>query len=134
MIYFDTDVLVHYFVIQDLRKHLLAKKLYEDACLEGAFFISLLTLQETAFVLSKLKMTGDEIAIKLSVFNVLSSVNYSFDEYLRASELCQKVGFHNINDCLHTAIAETYCQQIHTFNQDDFKKIQKYTALEISIL
>ena len=37
MIYFDTDVLVHYLIEQDKKKHILAKKLYEKAAQKGTF-------------------------------------------------------------------------------------------------
>ena len=134
MIYFDTDLLVHYLVKQDKPKHLLATKLYEKTTRNKTFFVSLLTLQETAFVLAKLKMESFEIIEKLAVFNQAKPVNYSFDEYLRACELCQKVGFQNINDCLHTAIAESHCDEFYTFNESDFRQIQKHTSLKINIL
>jgi predicted nucleic acid-binding protein len=134
MIYFDTDILVHYLVEQDRKKHYLANKLYEKATRNEAFFISLLTLQETAFVLTKFELENFEIIDKLSIFYESKPFNYTFEEYLRACELCQKVGFQNINDCLHTAIAETHCQELYTFNQSDFKLIKNHTSLKINIL
>lgn len=134
MIYFDTDVLIHYLVNQDRKKHHFVNKLYEKTNADKTFFVSLLTLQEIAFVLAKLKIESFEIIEKLRVFEVSRPVNYSFDEYLRASELCKKVGFLNINDCLHTAIAESYCAELYTYNQTDFKQIKNHTSLKINIL
>jgi predicted nucleic acid-binding protein len=134
MIYFDTDVLIHYLVNQDRKKHHFVNKLYEKTNADKTFFVSLLTLQETAFVLAKIKMESFEIIEKLRVFEVSRPVNYSFDEYIRATELCKKVGFLNINDCLHTAIAESYCTELYTYNQTDFKQIRNHTSLKINIL
>ena len=134
MIYFDTDVLVHYILNQDKKKHLLAKKLYEKATLNGTFFVSFLTLQETGFVLAKLKMNNFEIDEKIKNFYNFNPINYTFEEFKRATTLCQKVGFQNINDCIHTAIAENYCKELYTFNQADFKQIKNHTSLKINIL
>lgn len=62
------------------------------------------------------------------------AVQYEAFHFERAIELAQKVGFQNINDCLHTAIAESYCTELYTFNSSDFKRIQDHTNLIIHIL
>ena len=134
MIYFDTDILVHYLVEQNKSKHALAKKLYEKAARNETFFISLLSLQETAFVLSKFDLQKFEIIEKLSIFHVLNPVNYTFQEYLRAIEIAYKVGFQSFNDCLHVAIAENYCTSLYTNNKSDFSRIKNFTSLPISFL
>ncbi|GAB3321816.1 hypothetical protein GCM10027299_16830 [Larkinella ripae] len=61
-------------------------------------------------------------------------VNYGAEQFLRGKELATKIGFQHLNDCLHTAIAETYCEELYTFNKADFKQLQKYTSLKITIL
>ena len=134
MIYFDTDFLIHYFVIQDRKKHLLVRKTFEKANFDKKVFISLLNLQEIAFVLTKFELERFEIDEKISQLYEFNPINYSFDEFKRASELCQKVGFQNINDCIHTAIAENNCKELYTFNQADFKIIKNHTSLKINIL
>lgn len=134
MIYFDSDFLIHYFVIQDRKKHLLVKKIFAKADAKKKVFISLLNLQEMTFVLSKLGVQSFEIEEKLSNLYGFNPINYTFKEYLRACQLCQKVGFQNINDSLHTAIAETHCTEFYTFNQSDFKQIKNHTSLIINIL
>ncbi len=134
MIYFDTDFWVNYLIIQDRKKHLLVKKIFEKANFDKKVFISLLNLQEIAFVLTKLGVQVFEINEQLSTLYEFNPINYTFKEYLRACELCQKVGFQNINDCIHTAIAETNCKELYTFNQADFKLIKNHTSLKINIL
>jgi len=61
-------------------------------------------------------------------------VPYTTVSFRRAIELAREIGFQNINDCLHTAIAEEYCVELYTFNKADFKRIQKFTELRIFIL
>ena len=58
MIYFDTDVLINYLIEQDKEKNAQAVGLYNHASEKGEFFCSLLCLQETAFVLSRLNVGG----------------------------------------------------------------------------
>ena len=94
----------------------------------------MLTLQEAAFVLSKLGLERFEIIEKLSIFNILNSINYTFQEYLRAIEIANKVGFQNFNDCLHVAIAENYCNELLTNNKSDFNRIKNFTSLTITFL
>jgi predicted nucleic acid-binding protein len=134
MIYFDTDVLIHYLVEQDSAKHLQAIQLFEQTSENGLFFLSLLCLEEAAFVLAKLKVDASAIDTMVDRLLPYATVGYNRNQFLRAKELAGKVGFHNMNDCLHTAIAETYCTQIYTFNKSDFKSIQPYTTLTITLL
>lgn len=134
MVYFDSDILIHYLVIQDDNKHATATRLYEEATRDAQFFVSLLSLQETSFVLSKLKVSNEEITRKIAVFITDSPVDYDLALFKRASALAEIMGYQNINDCIHTAIAELYCEELLTFNQSDFKRIQKHTNLKITLL
>jgi predicted nucleic acid-binding protein len=134
MIYFDSDVLINYLIVQDDAKHKLATQLYQQATQNQSFFISLLSLQEISFVLARLKINHDIITEKLDVFLNFNPVNYDIPSFKRARSLAKVVGFQNINDCLHTAIAEAYCDELYSFNQNDFRQIQKATNLKITLL
>jgi predicted nucleic acid-binding protein len=134
MIYFDSDVLINYLIVQDEAKHELATKLYQQAAKNQAFFISLLSLQEVSFVLSKLKLSSEIITEKLTVFLQTNPVSYDLSSFKRACQLAEIIGYQNINDCLHTAIAEIHCAELYTFNQNDFKFLQRETNLKITLL
>ncbi|GAB3896262.1 hypothetical protein GCM10028803_13660 [Larkinella knui] len=130
MIYFDTDVLINYLIEQDSVKNQKAIQLYQEASKNGVFFCSLLCLQEAAFVLARLKVSANDIKTMVDGLMTSQTVNYDVVNYRRAIELARKIGFQNINDCIHTALAETHCKELYTFNQSDFKKIQKHTQLK----
>lgn len=134
MIYFDTDVLINFLIEQDPAKNQRSIQLYDEASKNGAFFCSLLGLQEAAYVLSRLKISADDIETMIDSLIRPDTINYDISHYRRAVELAKMLGFQHINDCLHTAIAETYCTELYTFNESDFKRIQKYTKLKINIL
>ncbi|MCE6988015.1 PIN domain-containing protein [Dyadobacter sp. CY323] len=134
MIYFDTDVLINLLIPQDSAKHKLAKNLYQDSTEREQFFISLLCLQETAFVLQRLGQHPDDIEAMLAAFLNFQPVPYSIMEMERAIYLAKRIGFQNINDCLHTAIAETHCSKLLTFNKADFKRIGNLANIEITLL
>jgi predicted nucleic acid-binding protein len=134
MIYFDTDVLVHYFMVQDAAKHQQATQLVRQATALGIFYVSLLSAQETAFVLAKLKQPPSTIQYAVDVLLSSGTDNYTRDEFRRAVELASRIGFKNINDCLHTALAETYCSELYTYNHSDFGRIQGHTSLNIRLL
>lgn len=126
--------MINYLIEQDSAKNQQAIELYRQASQKGLFFCSLLCLQELSFVLSRLKIESRDIDAMTENLLLPTTVNYESSEFKRAKELARKIGFQNINDCLHTAIAETHCQELYTFNQSDFKRIQKYTDLKITLL
>ena len=97
-----------------------------------SFFVSLLGLEETAFVLVKLKT--DSATIDKMVDRLLPYADVSYDraDFLQARELARNVSFQNMSDYLHTAIAETHCTELYTFNKADFKRIQRHTRLKIN--
>lgn len=134
MIYFDADVLIHLLIPQDILKHKQAINLYQSATEKNTFFISLLCLQEIAFVLHKLGQKSEDIEAMLYTFLSSLPVPYEVSDLLRAIELAKQIGFNNTNDCIHLAIAETYCEEICTFNKSDFKRLQKLTKLKITLL
>ncbi len=134
MIYFDTDVIVNFHLPQDPTKYQKANELYRTASLRSEFFVSLLRLQETAFVLRKLGETAEDVEAMLGTLLPHRPVAYTLSHFTRVIEIARKVGFQHINDCLHTAIAEEYCEELYTYNRSDFKRIQKHTSLKITIL
>jgi predicted nucleic acid-binding protein len=134
MQYFDTDVLVHFVINQDLSKHRKAQELILQAAKSNTFFISFLSLNEFAFVLTKLKVEKNLIERNLDVFLTSSPKDVDLDTFQRARIIAEKVGYHNFSDCIHTSIAEKFCNELFTFNKNDFKRIEKYTELKIKIL
>jgi predicted nucleic acid-binding protein len=134
MTYFDTDVLVNFFYEQDVKKHADSIKLIESCMSENTFAVSWLNIQETGFVLSKLKLSGQFTIQKLNDLMTFGPLNYDKSTFIRAIELANQIGFENFNDCIHTAIAEEFCTDFYTYNREDFKKIQPLTSLKIHIL
>lgn len=135
MHYFDTDVIINAIIEQDPVKHQEAKALIFKALNDNSFVISTLVIQETAYALARLSIPSEEIERNLAFF---STQNVHLAEHAalkRGIELGSLIGFKNINDCIHTAIAESInCQQLHTYNKADFKRIQTCTNLKIRIL
>lgn len=134
MIYLDTDFIINYLIVQNKDFNRIAKKKFEAISDQRKIFISLLTLQEISFVLAKLRMDSYRIIDYISSIEKYVSINYTFGEFKRAQELASIIGFQNINDCLHTAIAESHCKELYTFNKNDFSKIKNYNDLKINML
>lgn len=136
MIYYDTDVLVNYCVEQEVAKHKQAIQLVEQAISDGLFFISTLSLNELAFALTKvkIKVNRDEITKHLNDFSLLDPVPVTLSHLQRAAQIAYKVSFSHMSDCVHTAVAEEFCQGLCTYNGSDFSLIQHHTKLKISIL
>jgi predicted nucleic acid-binding protein len=91
-------------------------------------------VQETAFVLYRLKV--EPVKIHEVVQNLFPYwlENYDLSPFKRAVELARLMGFQNINDCLHAAIAEEHCDELYTYDKADFKRIKDYIRLKIRIL
>lgn len=134
MVYLDTDVLVNFFIQQNLEKHELSGQIYERASREESIFMSFLVLQELSFVLGKLNFPAHEIQTNVNALALLQPHPYDLREFHRATNVAERVGFQHFNDCLHTAIAERHCDELITFNRSDFSRIQLYTSLKITIL
>jgi len=133
MIYFDTDIWIHSLVEQDLEKHEQANEIIESYSKQD-YIISTLNYQEILFVLGKLKVSENEIKSIANDLFQLNAVNYSLTEIKRASDIAEQIGFRQINDCIHTAIAEKHCTELITYNKKDFSKIAKLTSINIRIL
>ncbi|MFC5410739.1 type II toxin-antitoxin system VapC family toxin [Larkinella bovis] len=135
MKYFDTDVIINAVVEQDIVKHQEAKELVFNALNDNTFIISTLVIQETGYALARIGLPVEEIERNLAFFSSLNVCLVEHAALNRGIELASLVGFKNMNDCIHTAVAESInCEQLFTYNQSDFKRIQKNTSLTISIL
>lgn len=135
MIYFDSDVVFNFLVVQDQEKHEQSRRLILDAIREETFVISTLVIQEVGFGLARFGLTNEEIAAKLTFMASINTVTIETMHLLRALRLAEVIGFKHINDCVHTAVAESIESDLfYTYNKSDFKRIKKHTRLAISIL
>ena len=134
MIYIDTDVLVNAYVVQDVEKNQQANQLIRQANDNDIAVISTLTVQELLFVLAKL---GIEDEVIHSIYNEvmqLQPLAYGPETLQRAFDMANRIGFRNINDCIHTAIAESHCTELITYNKRDFSKIKEFATVRVTIL
>lgn len=136
MTYIDTDVLVNFFVVQKKAPHLhpIAIEAIEQVTNKGLFFISVHSLNELGFALAKCGEHRDAIAEYVSNLYAANPVTVTLDHLRRATQIAYKVGFHHTSDCLHTAIAEQYCNELVTFNGSDFNLIRHHTKLKVTVL
>jgi len=131
--FFDTNVLPYFTINQDEEKFATAEKMIYKAIEEDTFFISPMVLSEYIFVLGKYKLIQQH-ENKVLLFS--KYVNASIDNKLvmEAYKVCEQIDFcKNINDVIHLKVAEEYCSKLVTFDSD-FKKLEKYTDIEIEIL
>lgn len=134
MNYIDTDVLIHSIINQNLNLHLKINDLIEEMAKSNTFVISLLTIQETGFVLAKLDQSEPFISYKMQLLLNSMPVQYGKTEFTRALELAKIIGYKDFNDCLHIAIAEQHCTDLFTCNYKDFKRIEPLTPVKIHFL
>ena len=134
MTYIDTDVLVHSYVVQDEHKHNKANEVIERVVGDGIAVISTLSIQEMLFVLNRLRVDAAEVYKAYESLMRLQPVAYDTDELQRAVDIARHVGFRSINDCIHTAIAESHCTELITYNGQDFGRIRNFARIDITIL
>ena len=134
MIYIDTDVLIHAYIIQDERKHRQANELVEAAVSNAGVVISTLSIQEVLYVLGRMDLASDEMEVIYNKLLLLQPIVYDVENLKRAVNKAKKVGFRRINDCIHTAIAESHCSELITYNRRDFKRIRDFATVDIKIL
>ncbi|QJW88875.1 type II toxin-antitoxin system VapC family toxin [Spirosoma taeanense] len=101
---------------------------------KGLFFISTLSLNELGFALAKCGEGRDTITEYIMSLYAADPAGVTLDHIKRATQIAYKVSFHHTSDCLHTAIAEQYCNELITFNGSDFQLIQHHTKLKVTIL
>ena len=133
MTFFDTNVLIYFTINQDQDKWELSKKYIYEALDEEKFFISPMVLSEYIFILSKYKIQKQH-QDKVTFFAQYIEGSIDASRVKDAYTSCQEIDFcKNINDVIHLKVAEEYCSKLVTFDSD-FKKLEKYTELEIEIL
>ncbi len=134
MIYIDTDVLVNAYVVQDIAKNRQANQLIKQANDNDVAIISTLSVQELLFVLAKLDIQDEIIHSVYNEVMQLEPLAYDIETLRRAFDIANRIGFRNINDCIHTAIAEQHCTELITYNKTDFSKIKEITTVNLMIL
>lgn len=134
MIYIDTDVLVHAFVVQNAAKNLQANQLIRQANANDIAVISTLTVQEFLFVLAKLGIEDEVIHMAYNEVMQFEPLAYDTTVLQRAYEMARRIGFRHINDCIHTAIAEQHCSELITYNRRDFSRIREFAKISMTIL
>jgi predicted nucleic acid-binding protein len=118
---------------QSESKQALSHSLIREAIKKKEFFISPLILSEYIFTLSKLKILAQQ-SDKVELLSRMVVSTMDRKRIMEAYSLCKEIDFcKNINDVIHMKIAEEYCTKLVTFDSD-FKKLQKYTEIEIEIL
>jgi len=131
--FFDTNVLVYFTINQDKQKLEKAQEMIFDAIKKDIFFISPMVLSEYMFVLGKYGVIKEH-KNKVLLFSEYVEASIDKEVVLEAYDICEKIDFcKNINDIIHLKIAERHCNKLVTFD-DDFRKLQKYTDIEIEIL
>ena len=75
MIYFDSDVLVHYFVGYLPAQHTESKVHIERAMQNGLFYVSQLSMQELAHAIGKLNQPAPLVEEAISILKANSPIN-----------------------------------------------------------
>ena len=134
MIYIDTDVLIHAYIVQDERKHRQANELVEAAVANEGIAISTLSIQEALYALKRNSVDSARVLEIYEALIRMRPVAYDVETLRRAVDIATRVGFRRINDCIHTAIAEIHCTELVTYNRGDFNRIREFAAVDIRIL
>ncbi len=134
MIYIDTDVLVHAYVNQDTGKYHQANEVIRRAESDGTAVVSTLSVQELVYVLAKLNTADEDIGRVYNAIMQFEPLAYDGLVIRRAFEIAEFVGFRNISDCIHTAIAEQHCTELITYNRSDFRRVSEITTIQVTIL
>lgn len=134
MIYIDTDVLVHAYVVQDEQKNKQANEVIEQVNNTDIAIMSTLGVQEMLYVLGKLGIDNRIVSNAYNDVMQLQPVSYDVEILRRSVDIAKHVGFKNINDCIHTAIAEKHCDELITYNKKDFSKIREIASVSVTIL
>ena len=134
MIYVDTDVLINAYIVQGVEKNKQANEVIEQVNEGDSAAISTLSVQEMLFVLEKLRIDREDIDTAYNEVMQLQPLAYDIGILRRSVEIAKHVGFRNINDCIHTAIAESHCTELITYNKSDFRKIREFAKVRVTIL
>lgn len=134
MIYFDTDVLINAFVKQDEQKHRHSRELVDNAVAKREAVVSTLSVQEAIFVLGRIKSSPEQAQAAFNELVSMQPESYGMEDLHRAVEISRHVGLRNINDCIHTAIAERNSSELITYNRQDFSRIRNFARVSITLL
>ena len=134
MIYIDTDVLINAYVVQSEEKNKQANEVIEQSNEGDSAAISTLSVQEMLFVLERLRIDREDIDTAYNEVMRLQPLAYDIGILRRSVDIAKHVGFRNINDCIHTAIAESHCTELITYNKSDFRKIREFANVRVTIL
>ena len=134
MTYIDTDVLINAYVVQDRAKNRQANEVIEQVNEGDSAAISTLSVQEMLFVLERLRIDREDINTAYNEVMRLQPLAYGIGILRRSVDIAKHVGFRNINDCIHTAIAESHCTELITYNESDFRKIREFAKVRVTIL
>ena len=134
MIYIDTDVLINAYVVQSEGKNKQANEVIEQSNEGDSAAISTLSVQEMLFVLERLRIDREDIDTAYNEVMRLQPLAYDIGILRRSVDIAKHVGFRNINDCIHTAIAESHCTELITYNKSDFRKIREFANVRVTIL
>jgi len=131
MIYLDTNVLVYAFLknVDDEKQKDIAISILQTALENDELLISEITLYEFAFVSKKL---GEEVENIDKYLDFLSKFSRNSNQYIqqRSLEIISKSSF----DIAHLSFAEYYdVDRFVTFDKG-FKKLQKFSKIQIEIL
>jgi len=134
MVYLDTNVLIYATIEQDAEKKEKSLDIIEYLVKGKELILSPLVMQEFIFTLSKLKVDREIIEYDTAFYFNFVSKNYTKKMLEEALNLClEEKNCKNINDVLHMKLATQYATKLLTYDSD-FKKLQKYTDIEIKIL
>ena len=134
MVYLDTNVLIYATIEQDIEKKEKSLDIIEHLVKNQELILSPLVMQEFIFTLSKLKVDREIIEYDTEFYFNFVSENYTKKMLEEALSLClEEKNCKNINDILHMKLATEYATKLLTYDSD-FKKLQKYTDIEIEIL
>ena len=134
MVYIDTNVLIYASIEQDVYKKEKSLDIIEKLVNANELILSPLVMQEYIFTLSKLKVDREIIEHDTAFYFNFVSENYTKEMLEDALKICLKEkNCKNINDILHMKLASKYATKLLTYDSD-FKKLQKYTDINIEIL
>jgi predicted nucleic acid-binding protein len=134
MVYLDTNVLIYASVHQGEIRRQQAIDLIESLVNKNQLVLSVLSLQELAYTLAKLKVPLSIINQDIDFYRqfVRKSIDIAlFDAAYYLAVKSQKLT--SLNDAVHLAYAQHYATKLITFDKD-FAAFKPYTDLSIDII
>ena len=134
MIYLDTDVWVNSYTQQDAAKQVQSTDIIAMARADNNLVVSTLVVQELLSELRRLRLENAEILAAFADLMQFPLTPCNAGHLRRGFELAGRLGLQHFNDCIHTAVAETHCDELITYNRSEFSRIRNHTRLSITIL